>query len=464
MDDSDNFRTSVRNTIGSDAEVCEAASEAEFKALYQPRSFDLVILDMRLKKEREGLKLLREILTEDEFQPVIMVSAYGDSEAIIEAAEAGAMMFLHKQEFTPELLARMVEAVLQQARVQRQLAAARARLPGGDMPGLVSSSPAMRQVLQQIQRAAADASSTALAIGEPGSGHDLAVQAVHDRSRIRSAAPLVSFAAQAYDASAWPDALFGYAGVKGSPRRKGLLERAHEGVLHVSGLNLLDGPSRERLIEALAAGRLDVGSGKAILLDVQLVASVEPDTAAAVAEWLRPLAAGDKLIEISLPSLRDRREDIPLLAAAYLNDLRVTGQTPARSFSRAAVAALDAYPWPGNLDELRITIEYAAMGATLAGSDEIAREHLPDSVREDRNGSSGADYKLHLAKAELDLVESALKSSGAQTKSQLAERLGYTDRFALGRRVRKALSEYPALAGQFTRTAAQFRSLAENPT
>src|SRR5450830_1532525 len=104
VDDSDIFRSNVRNSLGRAFLLTEAASEVEFQREFRPYTYDLVILDMRMKSGREGLQLLREILAYDELQPVIMVSAYGDTDAVLDSAEAGALMFLHKKEFTPELL------------------------------------------------------------------------------------------------------------------------------------------------------------------------------------------------------------------------------------------------------------------------------------------------------------------------------------------------------------------------
>ncbi len=458
VDDSADFRSSVVKTLGRAFSITEAASEAEFRHLFRPYTYDLVILDMRLETGREGLQLLREILAYDELQPVIMVSAYGDTDAVLDSAEAGALMFLHKQEFTPELLARMVEAMLQQARIRRHLAALQSRLPRGDPLALSGLNPAVQRAAEQVRKAANDPESMVLVTGERGTEHALIAQAIHDQSRTRATAPLVTAAGFSRTGEDIEKTLFGVAPHDGTPRRKGLFEQTNGGVLFLDGIADLAPDLRERIGDTLLKRLLDT-CDPPIPLDLQLVVSALPDTAVEVADSLQRKGTADRLIEIYLPPLRDRREDIPLLAASYLQAFRQGGKTSARTIARDALGLLEAYSWPGNLIELRNTVEYAAIQTMIAGGEELEAEHLPANLWQHAGNEPGTgswNYRYQVARAEVALVERAIKENQAQNKTQLAKLLGYTDRFAIGRRMRKVLVEHEALAAEFPQVTAWF--------
>nr|VFJ45713.1 MAG: two-component system, NtrC family, response regulator PilR/two-component system, NtrC family, C4-dicarboxylate transport response regulator DctD [Candidatus Kentron sp. DK] len=458
VDDSAEFRLSVIKTLGRSFSITEAASEAEFRNIFRPYTFELIILDMRLETEREGLRLLREILAFDELQPVIMVSAYGDTDAVLDSAEAGALMFLHKQEFTPELLARMVEAVLQQAGVRRHLVALQGRLPGNDYPEFSGSNPIVRRAAEQVRRAADTPNSVVLVSGERGAGHGLVAQAIHHGSRTRGTAPLITATGFSRSDDA-EDMFFGAPPVNGTPRQKGFLERANGGVLFLDGMAGLPLDLYAKVTEALSKRLFDT-CHPPIPLELQLIIGVLPDAAAEVSNSLQQAGVADRLIEIYLPPLRDRRGDIPLLANSYLHALRQTGKTSVRTIDHEALVFLEAYSWPGNLMELRSTVEYAAIQAMLTGGEELMVEHLPLNMRQGNGGAKDGvdswDYRYQVARAELALAERAIKERGAQNKTQLAELLGYTDRFAFGRRMKKALGEHAALSAEFPLVAGWF--------
>lgn len=458
VEDSSEFRTQVKSALCALYSVTEAESEAAFRRVFRPYTFDLVILDMRLETGREGLRVLREILAQDELQPVIMVSAYGDTDAVLESAEAGALMFLHKQEFTPELLARMVEAILQQARVRRHLESLKNRLPVTDSTFLAGTNPMVRRAADLVQEAADEPDAVVVISGEPGSGQAAAAQLIHARSKRRQAAPFITGSASMLHQDG-AVALLGGGRRNGAPRRKGLLERANGGVLFLNGFDSIATGLRETLGKALRDRALEIDD-LSISLDLQLIAGVAANGSAAAIEELHGSIPGIRVLEIRLPALHERREDNSLLTAAFLHELRLSGDITARALSRPALDALQAYHWPGNLAELRNTVEFAAIQALVHGAEEILPEHLPRTLAAVQNGGIDGrprDYRLHLARAELGLVEAALKKGRSGNKSQLAELLGYSDRFAFARRIRKALEVDQRFAVEFPRTAALFR-------
>lgn len=441
VDDSSEFRASVRKTLGREFVVVEACSSEGFLREFRPFAFDLVILDMRLEDGREGLGLLRDIRAQDEFQPVIMVSAYGDTDAIIEATEAGALMFLHKRDFTPDLLARMVEAVLQQAQIRRHLTTLENRFRLDDPLSISTGNPSVRRAAQAVARAGDDPECVAVVCGETGAGLDLAAAAIHDRSPRRRSWPFVT----------------GTLELETSELSKvSLLERAQGGVLFLPTFDVTLMAARQRLFSTMNR-QASMGDRP---VDVQLVLGCQISATDEVVSAVRGAMPTARLVEIILPSLRDRREDIPLLAAYFLQDLRRSGQTTARGVSKEALDALERWGWPGNLHELRAAIGHAAVQAAICAREEIERRHLPANIGEPAavgmGGNGKLDIRAILARAETRLVADALETAASKTKTQLAERLGYTDRFTIGRRMRKVLHDYPELGKEFPSVKAIF--------
>jgi two-component system, NtrC family, nitrogen regulation response regulator NtrX len=456
VDDSDEFRTEIRKCLSGVFDLAEASSVDQFTALYRPRWYDLVILDMRLVAGREGLDLLRRIRTLDELQPVIMVSAYGDSESILDAAESGALMFLHKQEFSAPLLARMVEAVLRQGHVQRQLAALQARMPHGQPYELGSVTGLMRDVDRQVRRAAADSGVFVVVGGEVGAGHELVAAAIHGTSARRNAGPWVASGADRIVGSPDPHAvLFGSARV-GGQRSRGLLEQAHEGVLYLDGFELMPERWRDELAACLQAHVLP-GAGQPMPIDVQIVAGTGAQSFETHAAWARARFGAARCVELRLPALSERSADIATLVPHYLRSMHWAGRPAVRAMSQQVQAAFEGYGWPGNLAELRAVVSFAALRACLAGRETIELAHLPASlVGASPDSRDENNYEWHLARAELSLVETALMGDRGHRREHTAQRLGYNDRFALGRRMRRALAAFPHLRSQFPEVARRY--------
>ena len=443
MDDEPAFRGRVREGLGGLLGVVEAGSEEEFRKLWRPRVFDLLLLDMRLRVDREGLDVLREVFAQDELQPVIMVSAYGDAESAIAAVGAGAMMFLHKHEFTPALLGRMVEAVIEQGRLRRQVAGLRRTAWAGEPDGLLGNSVGIREA-GEVLRTAVRGGRVLLVNGERGTGMTLAARLVH-RAGERADGPFLEVAG----ALAEEDRAF-YEG-RFSP-----WAQAGGGTLALDGVEVLSDKAGRGVLERVIFGRGDL-----MVPSVVLLLHEGGRRAGKTARWL---GAGD-LLPMRLPPLRERREDIPLLAAHFLQGQRAGGHTTARSFGSNAMERLEAHPWPGNVRELRNAVEYGALQAAVAEMDEIGPEHLPGALVAGRQGSGDGpvitegiwDYRFQVARAELALAERAMREKTVTQKTALARVLNYTDRFTLGRRLEKALVEFPELAVNYPSVAQLFR-------
>ena len=443
LDDDPAFRARVREGLGGMFGLVEAGSEEEFRKAWRPRTFDLLLLDMRLRVDREGLDVLREVFSLDELQPVIMVSAYGDAESAIEAVGAGAMMFLHKHEFSPALLGRMAEAVIEQGRLKRQVAGLRRTAWAGEPDALLGNSPEIREAGEML-RALARSGRVPLVSGERGTGMTLAARLIH-RSGEQADGPFLEVAgAVAEEGRAFYEGRF-------SP-----WAQASGGTLALDGVETMSEKAGRGVLERTATGR-----GEYITPSVVLLLHEGGRRVGKPGRWL---GAGD-LLPVRLPPLRERREDIPLLAAHFLQGQRAGGHTTARSFGSYAMERLEAHTWPGNVRELRNAVGYGALQAAVAEVDEIGPEHLPGALVAGRQGSGDGpvitegtwDYLFQVARAELALAERAMREKSVTQKTALARALGYTDRFTLGRRLEKALGEFPDLAADYPSVARLFR-------
>jgi DNA-binding NtrC family response regulator len=447
LDDDPEFRGKVRDGLGGLYGLTEAQNEQEFHKLWIPRHFDLLLLDMRLRRDKEGLDVLRQVFAQDEHQPVIMVSAYGDTETAIEAVGAGAMMFLHKREFTPAMLGRMAEAVIEQGRLRRQVRALRQMAWADDPENLLGNSAAIREAVSGLREASADSESIPVIIGERGTGTSLAARIMHRHSE-RAEGPLFETDG---DALRKLEAFF-------RDRHSPWLQ-AEGGTLVLDHVERVEHRSGRALMEQLRTQNLTERTPQLVFLMHQSMSSGRNDSASTM-PWLD---SATPYTQIRLPPLRERKEDIPLLASYFLQVQRAKGHTPARSFNAKTMEVFESHEWPGNIRELRNNVEYAAMQAAVAESMEIGIEHLPTEMS--RTGNTPAsrvsriywDYRLHLARAELELAERAIQEHRIGRKTELVKVLGYTDRFMLGRRIRKALADFPALSGEYKSVTRLFR-------
>jgi len=452
LDDDPAFRAAVREGLEGWYGLVEAGTVQEFRAVWSTRRFALLLLDMRLRRDREGLDVLREVFAQDEDQPVIMVSAYGDTETAIEAVGAGAMMFLHKQEFSPPLLARMTEAVIEQGRLRRQVRVLRRQAWADEPDTLLGGSSVIREAAETLRSLARERSQWPVLSAERGAGASLAARLLHRAGR-EAEEPFLEVAAGAIE-----EAGDGFFEARWSP-----WQLVEGGTLAVDGAQALKPACAERILD-----RCKDGSRRVVLLHREQVEMFPNRHSRSpgidVPAWL----AGLNPRILRIPPLRDRREDIPLLAAHFLQQQRSAGQTTARGLSGGVIARLESHSWPGNVRELRHAVEHAALQATLSARVEVGLEHLPFSFASTRPASpathssatASGNYRLTLARAELAMVDEAIVERGLRQKTALAKALGYTDRFTFARRLEKALNDFPMLAFDFPAVAQLFAKAA----
>jgi DNA-binding NtrC family response regulator len=427
--------------------VFQAPDEA-IKAMDQALP-DVVLLDANFGRgatnASEGFHWLSEILKRDPQAVVVMITAHGGVQIAVEAMKRGATDFVSKPWSNERLLATVrTAAALRNSREdavteRKRVAAVTAPAAGGETP-LLGQSPAMARVYSLIERAA-PTDANVLILGENGTGKELVAREIHNRSRRRDGV-LVSVDLGAVAENLFESELFGH--VKGAftdarGDRIGRLQAADGGTLFLDEVGNLPLHLQPKLLTALEQRQVvPVGANKPVEIDVRVVAATNlpPDQLSDEARFRQDLLFRLNTVEIELPPLRDRPEDILLLAEHFLALYAKKYGKPERRLPREVTAALQDYSWPGNVRALR----HAAERAVILAAEEAytiedfslsrsAAPRMPAAL------APGAASDLNLDRAEKQMVEQALKKHSYNI-SLAAQELGLT-RASLYRRMDK---------------------------
>jgi two-component system response regulator PilR (NtrC family) len=401
-------------------------------ALFREREPEVVITDLRLGKEN-GIELLRRLKGLRSSVEVIVMTAFASSEAGIEATALGAYDFVIKTAHLTGELKLRVNGALEKLRLARDNQLLRQRLEG--RMGLLGRSPAMRALDQMIDRVA-PARTTALVTGESGTGKELVARALHERSP-RSAAPFVPVNCGAIPEGLIESELFGhvkgaFTGAQGA--REGLFQAASGGSLFLDEVGELPLGLQVKLLRAIQDRRVRaVGADEDEDVDVRLIAATNRDLATQVkaGNFREDLYYRLNVIQLRVPPLRARREDVLLLAEHFLRRFEAEHGRSHLDLSREAKRRLDEYDFPGNVRELENLIERAV---TLSDGPEVTLDALPGPLRPavphlDGEGPlpPGFSLEAHLAGIEQGLIERALLQAGG-VKKNAAALLGLTFR------------------------------------
>jgi two-component system response regulator HydG len=363
--------------------VALAASGAEaLEALRRERPA-VVITDLMMPG-MGGDSLLRAVKTVSPETEVVLMTAHGTVESAVSAMKEGAYDFILKP-LKRQAVVKSVRQAMEKASLVAENRALRARLaelaPGG-AGGLLGTSPALRQVLETL-RQAAPSSASVLLVGESGTGKELAARLVHDLSP-RAGGPFVPINCAAIPESILESELFGYekgafTGAVG--RKEGRFERADGGTLFLDEVGEMSPAVQVKLLRVLQDGVVDrLGGTASVRVDVRVVAASNKDLAAEVraGRFREDLFYRLDVVSVRLPPLRERREDVPLLAAAFLRRFAEKNARQVTGFTPAALAALEAAPWPGNVRELMHAVE---RGVILARGELVDVGDLPEALR-----------------------------------------------------------------------------------
>jgi len=348
----------------------------------ESRDFDAVLMDLNYTRDttsgQEGLDLLNRIQTLDGNLPVIVMTAWGSVELAVEAMRRGARDFIQKPWDNARLSAilktqiELGRALRKGQRLEEENRALRAER----FPQLIAQSAAMRPVLDVISRVG-PSDANVLITGENGTGKGLVAQTLHSVS-LRSTRPLVTVNTGGLAEGVFESELFGH--VKGAFTdakcdRVGRFEMADGGTLFLDEIANISQALQAKLLRTIEAGEFErVGSSKTRRVDVRVFSATNADLHAAVAEgrFRQDLLFRLNTIELRLPPLRDRREDIPVLASHFLRQHAEHYRKPLTGFDESAIKALLAHLWPGNVRELDHAVERAvlmAQGETVRAAD-----------------------------------------------------------------------------------------------
>jgi two-component system response regulator HydG len=377
VDDQRNMRTTTALLLRAEGfSVDEAGSGEEALALLPTRSYDLLLTDLKMEP-MDGLMLLKRALEVSAQTQVIVMTAYGSIETAVEAMRRGAYDYITKPFKDGELVHRVMKA-LERARLMNAVT-----LFAGEfserhgLSALVGKSQAMRDLHARISRVATS-DATVLVQGESGTGKELVARALHTLSR-RKDHPFVPINCAAITESLLESELFGHArgAFTGAVKaRRGLFEEAHGGTLFIDEVTETAPAFQSKLLRVLQEGEVRrVGENVSLNVDVRTVAATNRDIEADVAakRFRQDLYYRLAVVTLIVPPLRERLEDVPILAQHFLERANTRNRRPHR-LSESALDHLSTYTFPGNVRELENLVEQAA---ALAESDELLPEDFP---------------------------------------------------------------------------------------
>lgn len=434
VDDEKTTREGLRAALEENYDVYLAEDSQTAMDLLERESFDVLLTDFRLPKE-DGMKLISRAKSLAKPPICILMTAYGSEEVAVEAMKRGADDYIAKGRLQIDELEMRISRALRQQNLEQENVDLRKQLDDRfGVENVIGQSPAMREVLE-IVRQVAGTSATVLLQGESGTGKEMIARSIHQLSP-RAKQPLVAVHCAALSPSLLESELFGHekgAFTGAHERRIGRFEQAQGGTLFLDEIGEIDGSLQVKLLRFLGERTFErVGSNKTISADVRLVAATNKNLEAMVkaGTFREDLFFRLRVVEIWLPPLRDRIEDVPLLAQAFLRHFAQENNKPVHSFTLDAMDALLAYRWPGNVRELRTAVEHAVV---LARSEKITARDLPVWVRTATGQAPASKPEaprpddLSVAGAEKHLIIRALQETKGN-RTRAAQRLGMSRR------------------------------------
>jgi two-component system, NtrC family, nitrogen regulation response regulator NtrX len=381
VDDEADIRMLIAGVLKDEGYAArEAADSTQALRELHARQPTLVILDIWLQdSELDGIEILRRLRAEMPSVPVVMISGHGTIETAVEAIKIGAYDFIEKP-FKSDRLLLIVARAIETALLRRENEELKLRA-GGDLD-LVGASIATNQLRQQIDRVAPTGSRVIIA-GAPGVGKEVVGRLLHARSR-RSGGPFIAVNCATMHPDRLELELFGCeTAMNGSPRKIGTFERAHGGTLFLDEVADMPLETQGKIVRVLQEQTFErVGGSNRVEVDVRVVASTNRDLSGEIAagRFREDLFYRLNVVPIRVPSLRDRREDIPLLARHFMDRAAEAARLPPRDFGEDALAALQSYTWPGNVRQLRNVVDWLLIMAPGDPREPVHAEHLPNEI------------------------------------------------------------------------------------
>jgi two-component system nitrogen regulation response regulator NtrX len=373
VDDENDIRSMMQGILGDEGYATrQAANSDQAYDEFKKKAPDLIILDIWLQNSRhDGLEILQNVKKMNPAVPVLMISGHGTIETAVNAIKIGAYDFVEKPFKTDRLLL-MIERALETARLRAENQNLRVRAEGpSELLGDSSAMVSLRALMGRV----APTNSRVLITGEPGSGKDVAARSLHRLSQ-RSGKPFMVINCAILHPERLEAELFG------TPGSMGVLERAHGGTLFLDEVADMPLETQGKIVRVLQEQRFQrLGGGEEIEADIRVIASTNRNLQAVMQEggFRQDLYYRLNVVPVEMAPLRDRAQDIPLLAAFFSKLYSEQSGIAPCVFSDSAMAAMQAYDWPGNVRQLRNAIEWI-MIMNGAGEGPVRTDHLPPEI------------------------------------------------------------------------------------
>lgn len=430
VDDEPNIRQGLAEALdGQGYEIEQAPNGEAALARLKLTSFDLVLLDL-VMEEMDGIEVLQEINRQWPQTEVVIITAHGTIETAVKALKEGAYDYLTKpinvkrfRSYVHNIL-RTQELEEENRRLKEQLRTER------EYSQIIGRSEKLLTVLEMIgQLAPTDVN--ILIEGESGTGKELVAQAIHQKSG-RDQGPFVSLNCGALPRELIGSELFGHekgAFTGASQQKQGRFELAHRGTLFLDEIAEMDLEAQVNLLRILEGGRFRrVGGTSEIEVDVRVIAATNKNLQEQVAErrFREDLFYRLNVVKMSLPPLRERREDVQLLAQHFLDTFGVKYHKPDLQFASEVSSRFADYNWPGNIRELKNCVERAVI---LSRGTVVGLDLLPERLHQESGlpAESGLSVGISLAEVEKEIIRQTLEHTGGHRK-RTAEMLGISER------------------------------------
>ena len=419
VDDEESIAEALVLVLGEGGNRVESAKTVgEADKLLGGRPFDLVFTDLRLP-DGSGIELLARVKTGSPETEVILMTAHGSLDLAIEAIKGGAFYYLEKP-FTPDQALALAARALQFSAVKSENRALKGALGGdGDDFGLIGRHPKMRQI-HEVVRTAAPSDASVLIEGESGTGKELVAAGLHRRSA-RAERPFIRINCAALPSELIESELFGYrrGAFTGADRdKRGLIEAAAGGTLLLDEIAEMPAHLQTKLLRVLQDRRLRrLGDEQELPVDFRLISSTNRDTAQMIREGAlrKDLYFRISTIKVRVPPLRERADDVMLLAEHFLLRYSEKYHKRLRGISQAAYALLARYDWPGNVRELESVVEHAVL---FSQGEQVMPEDLPEQL----HSAESSDYRcvippfLTMEEIEREAIAQTLERTGGNVK------------------------------------------------
>ena len=379
VDDEEDIRDLIAGILKDEGYETRVAGDGEAAlAAVRQRRPQLVILDIWLQGSRlDGIQVLDVLKREHAEMPVVMISGHGTVETAVASIKKGAYDFIEKP-FKADRLIHVAGRALEAARLKREVQ--ELRLKAGDESELVGQSSAISQLRQLIEKIAPTGSRVLIA-GPAGSGKEVAARLIHARSR-RAGNAFVAINCATMDPDRLEPELFGVEGGEG-PRKIGLFELAHNGTLYLDEVADMPIETQGKILRVLVDQTFTrIGGTQRVQVDARVVSSTTADLRLEISEgkFREDLYHRLNVVPVRVPSLAERRDDIPLLVSHFMKRLSATSGLAMREIGDDAMAVLQAHNWPGNVRQLRNIVERLLILATDDAAQAISADLLPSDL------------------------------------------------------------------------------------